>query len=137
MDVISQLRGVIIYENGAVELRGVHCAVSTQPTAVTCENSGTSLCKVNDKDFTTSLKGRKWTVVWNWTREPSTLKNKVGCYETFLKGEERAEFDRAIECWIEEVIFAPWDKDGSVTINGSGSAHKEQGPASSGLSRAE
>ena len=31
--------------------------------------------------------------MWNWTTVPPILKNKVGCYETHLKEEEKAEFD--------------------------------------------
>ena len=65
MDDISQLGEVTIYENGAVEFRGVHCAVSTQTRAMTQENSGISLCKIKDKDFSVSFDGERWTIEWN------------------------------------------------------------------------
>ena len=35
VDVISQLGGITIYENGAMEFRGVQFTVITQPTART------------------------------------------------------------------------------------------------------
>ena len=59
MDVTGQLARINIYENGPVEFRGVHCAVSMQPIAMTCENSGTSLWKVKNKDFSASFDGEK------------------------------------------------------------------------------
>ena len=49
----------IINENGAMELRGAHCAVSKQPTAMTRKNSGLSPCKIKDKDFSGSFDGER------------------------------------------------------------------------------
>ena len=67
-------------ENGAVEFRGENCTVNTQPTAMTRNNSGPRPCEIEHKDFSASFDGERWTVVWNWTTGPPTLKNKVGCY---------------------------------------------------------
>ena len=68
-----------------------NCAVSTQSTPMTRKNSGPSPCEIKNKDFSASFDGEKWTVVWNWTTGPPILKNKVGCYETRLKDEEKSE----------------------------------------------
>ena len=62
MDVISQLGGVTIYENGTVEFRVVHCVVSMQPTVMTHENSGTSPRKIKDKNFSASFDSERWIV---------------------------------------------------------------------------
>ena len=59
INVVSQLKGVTIYEDGALTFRGAHCAVSTQPTGMTCKNSGTSPCKIKDKDFSMSFDGER------------------------------------------------------------------------------
>ena len=77
MDVIGQLEGFTIYENGIMEFRGVHCEVNMQPTVMTCKSSRTSLCKIKDRDFNVSFDGKRWTVVWNWTIGLPILKNKV------------------------------------------------------------
>ena len=61
-NVISQLGRVTLYENGAMKFRGAHCVVITQPTAMTRKNSGTSPCKVKDKNFSQSFDGERWTV---------------------------------------------------------------------------
>ena len=50
MNVIRQLGGVT-----AVGFREVHCAVSTQPTAMTRKRSEPSPCKIKDKDFNASF----------------------------------------------------------------------------------
>ena len=47
INVIRRLGGVTIYENGAVEFRGAHCAISTQP--MTDRSCGPSPCKIKDR----------------------------------------------------------------------------------------
>ena len=62
------------------------------------------------------------------------LKKKVGCYETRLKEEKKAKLDREIEHRIEMGIDV---RMGVLPLMAVVQAHKEQGLASPGLSRAD
>ena len=37
--------------------------------------------------------------MWNWTTGPPILKNKVGCYETRLKDDEKSERSNFLLRW--------------------------------------
>ena len=38
------------------------------------------------------------------------LMNRIGCYESPLRGEIRAEFEKGVEKWIEEGILILWSE---------------------------
>ena len=93
---------------------------------MTYKNNGTTLCKIKDKDSSMIFDdGEWWTTEQNWMTGPPILKNKVGCYETCLKKEERGRVeqrDRTLDRGGNLCLMGQRHECGSITINGSGSA---------------
>ena len=65
-------------------------------------------CQIEDEDFQAHFDGDKWTVEWQWTTRLLVLTNWICCYESTLRGEIRAEFEKEVERWIDKGILILW-----------------------------
>ena len=108
LDAIDQLGGAIITK-GQVKfgnqyvtkmVRGANSNDTIQPTKL-------RLCQIEDEDFWAHFDGEKWTEWW-WTAGLPVLRNWIGCYESTLRGEIRAEFEKEVERWIDKGIVILW-----------------------------
>ena len=73
-------------------------------------------CRIEDEDFLATFDGEKWTVEWRWISVPPDLQNKVGCYDSTLRGETRKEFEKEVERWIDEGILKPWSGEATGVL---------------------
>ena len=80
--------------------RGANSNDTIQPTKP-------SPCQIENEDFQAHFDGAKWTVEWRWTTELPELMNQIGCYESTLREEIRAEFRKEVKKWMEEGILIP------------------------------
>ena len=111
MDVILELGGVIIKENGNMEFRGGDFATSIHLNSM---NKEKIQCEVEDNDFSAKFEGMRWTVDWKWTLGTLILKNNIDRYYTKLTEGERVDCDNEFKRWIAEGILVPWDQDVKV-----------------------
>ena len=64
---------------------------------------------IEDKDFKAKFDGLAWTVTYLFKEDQDPiLTNKVSCYERGLSGCKNEEFEREVDCWVEEGILMPW-----------------------------
>lgn len=89
MDAITELRGVTINDY-KVKFGIVSYTAYTQTS---------NCCRIENKNFRAEFDGKKWTVEWNWMREPPLVNNKVACFKNSLK-EEREVFEKEVEQWL-------------------------------------
>ena len=67
------------------------------------------ICTIEDKDFRAKFDGEAWTVTYLFKEDQGPiLTNKVSCYERDLSGRKKEEFEREVDCWLEEGILMPW-----------------------------
>lgn len=107
MDAIQRLGGVIV-QGDRVQFGNVGCAVQRDFNRRS-RMSPEAHVQIKDSDFEAWFDGKRWTVRYFWkTGTPPTLTNNIAQYDTGLNEEEKQEFDKEVDRWIDEGILVPW-----------------------------
>ena len=115
MDAITKLGGVMVSQNSVKFGQGI--SIGAVGWSKDGWMRGAECLRVEDKDFSATFDGEKWTVKWVWKHgEAPVLENRVGCYDKGLVGERKEKFENVVDKWIEEGVLRPFEDD-SVSGN--------------------